>query len=160
MSKLNPKETGALIEMLEAEGYSVDRTPQKERVRTSILRDLAKPGKTIRIGVCSDTHLGSKFQQLTYLRDFYKYADSRGVAAFINAGDIVDGPVQFHRDQPYGNFRHGFDAQVKYAAEVYPRSTIGAETHFIDGNHDRGVVGNALGGGSDCGHAAGLEDPF
>ena len=151
--KLGAEERRIYIEALEAAGYSVDRAPKKERVRTNILRELAKPGQTVKIGVASDPHLGSKFQQITYLRDFYAYADSRGVSAYINAGDIVDGPVQFHRDHVYGNFRHGFQAQVKYAADVYPKSANGP-TYFVAGNHDLGFVGAA---GASVGEALALQ---
>lgn len=151
--KLSRADAQTLIQTLEAEGYTVARTPKKERSRTSILRELARPGKTVRIGVVSDTHLGSKFQQLTHLRDFYTYADGRGVAAYVHAGDIVDGPVKFHRDHVYGNFRHGFDAQVKYAADVYPTSANGP-TYFVAGNHDRGFVSDA---GASVGEALALR---
>ena len=139
---LSAKERRIYIEALEAAGYSVDRARKKEPIRASILRGLAKPGQTVKIGVASDPHLGSKFQQITYLRDFYAYADSRGVSAYINAGDFVDGPVQFHRDHVYGNFRHGFEAQIKYAVEAYPKSANGP-TYFVAGNHDLGFIGSA-----------------
>lgn len=132
---LTPKDTLALIGTLEAEGYQVTKAPRKEAVRTSILRELAKPGATVKVAVVSDTHLGSVEQQLTHLRDFYRYADDRGASAFIHAGDIVDGSPKMHLDSPHHHFASGFDAQMRYAIDAYPKSANGP-TYLIDGNHD------------------------
>lgn len=37
-----------------------------------------------RIAVVSDTHLGSKYQQLTSLKEFYKYAADKGCEASLD----------------------------------------------------------------------------
>lgn len=125
----------ALIADLEKRGYTVSKTQPKERIRTSILRELAKPGKTVKIGIVSDTHLGSVEQQITHLRDFYRYADGRGVSAYLHAGDLTDGSPKMHIDAALHHFAVGFDAQMRYAVEAYPKSANGP-TYLIDGNHD------------------------
>ncbi len=130
-----PEERRFYIETLEADGFIVQKAQRKEAVRTSILRELAKPGKTVKIGIVSDTHLGSVEQQLTHLRDFYRYADERGVSAYLHAGDLADGSPKMHIDAPMHHFAVGFDAQIDYAVDVYPQSANGP-TYLIDGNHD------------------------
>lgn len=132
---LTPDEQKIYIEALEGAGYAVAKRPRKEAVRTSILRELAKPGAIVKIGIVSDTHLGSVEQQITHLRDFYRYADGRGVSAYIHAGDLADGSPRMHVDAALHHFAVGFDAQKKYAAEAYPKSANGL-TYLIDGNHD------------------------
>lgn len=130
-----------MIEMLEEQGYQIRKAPPKERASVRILEREAKPGGTVRIALVSDTHLGSTWQQLTALQDFYRYADGKGVQAFLHAGDFLDG-LHVHRDAVYGQFAHGFDAQLGYAAEVYPKSANGP-TYAIEGNHDLWYFGNA-----------------
>lgn len=132
---LTPDERKFYIETLEAEGFTIQKRQRKEAVRTSILRELAKPGATVKIGIVSDTHLGSHEQQITHLRDFYRYADSKGVSAYIHAGDLADGSPRMHIDAALHHFAVGWDAQMKYAIDVYPKSQNGP-TYLVDGNHD------------------------
>lgn len=95
----------------------------------------------MRLGLVSDTHLGNRRQQVTRLTEFYRYADSRGVQAYLHAGDFVDG-LHVHRDAVYGQWAHGFDKQLGYAAQAYPKSANGP-TYAIEGNHDLWFFGNA-----------------
>jgi predicted phosphodiesterase len=90
----------------------------------------------LRIGVVSDTHGGSKFEQLSALRDFYRQADEAEVDFFVHAGDATQGSDRMHRDQYLGLHAHGADAQAGYVAAVYPRSERGVPTYMIGGNHD------------------------
>lgn len=136
---LGPDERRFYIESLESDGFRVLKDPPKQRARMKLIDP--KPGGTVRVGVLSDTHLGSRTQQISHVRDFYKYADARGVQAFLHAGDIVDG-LHVHRDAVYRQFAHGFDAQLGYAAKEYPLSQNGP-TYFIEGNHDLWYYGNA-----------------
>lgn len=130
---MKPKDQQALIEALEAEGFSISKKPPKERASAKLDITL-KPGATVRIGIVSDTHIGSKFQQISSLRDFYQYADSRGVQAYLHAGDMLEGIHQAHRDAAYEQYAHGVDAQVSAVVKQYPKSN--ARTYFVDGNHD------------------------
>jgi predicted phosphodiesterase len=83
----------------------------------------------------SDTHIGSKFQQITSLKSFYKHADAKGVAAYLHAGDLLEGIHQAHRDAAYEQYAFGVDAQVNAVVKQYPKSNNG-ETLHIAGNHD------------------------
>jgi predicted phosphodiesterase len=93
--------------------------------------------KHLRLGIVSDPHLGSRYEQLTALRSFYAYADDAKVDAFINAGDIVQGSDKMHKGMELEVHAHGADAQMSYAVAVYPKSRRrSVKTYAIAGNHD------------------------
>jgi UDP-2,3-diacylglucosamine pyrophosphatase LpxH/biotin operon repressor len=92
-------------------------------------------GREFKIGLVSDTHLGSKYQQLQHLHHFYEYAVGEGVTDFYHVGDISDGFYQHRPGAVYEVFKHGFTDQLDYIADVYPQYD-GVTTHFITGNHD------------------------
>lgn len=96
----------------------------------------------IRLGIVSDTHGGSKFEQLTALRAFYRYADEQEVHAFIHAGDAHQGPDAMHRGMVHEVHAHEADAQGDYVAQTYPRSERGVKTLMISGNHDDSFLNN------------------
>jgi hypothetical protein len=126
-----------LIAALQSRGFTVskERLPEVTRV----IDTSGFKGKTAKIGVVSDTHLGSKWQQLTLLRRFIKFAEEeQGVDFFVHCGDFVDGSTRMHRDAVYNNFVHGFDAQRDYAVDVYPESKV--PTYVIAGNHDYSFI--------------------
>jgi predicted phosphodiesterase len=100
-----------------------------------------------RLGVASDTHGGSLFEQNTALHHFYRYADGIApnpktgeritpVDAFVHGGDWTQGPDKMHRDQPYQVHVHGADQQADYVVASYPKSERGTKTYGIGGNHD------------------------
>lgn len=101
-------------------------------------------GKSVKFAVISDTHLGSKYQNLTYLKQFYAQAKKEGCQFVLHAGDLVDGE-HIYRGQEYETFLVGFDANVKYVVENYPSDL---DTYYILGNHDLGWFNR---GGSDIG---------
>lgn len=90
-----------------------------------------------RIGLISDTHLGSKYQQLTCLYDAYRILDEKDVDFILHAGDIVDG-VGVYRGQHQELFLHNAEEQRKYVEDVYPKpKKQGLKTYMIGGQHDR-----------------------
>jgi len=94
-----------------------------------------------KVGLVSDTHLGSKYQQLTALHDAYRIFDSKDVDFILHAGDVVDG-VSVYRGQAQEVFLHGADEQRKYVKDVYPKSKKrGLKTYMIGGQHDRNFWG-------------------
>jgi predicted phosphodiesterase len=135
----------AEIERLAAElhGSGVDFRVEHGKIVQS-LQDRDKDRETaltfdthhLRLGIVSDTHGGSKFEQLTALRDFYREADEAVVDAFIHAGDLTQGPDEMHRGMVHEVHAHGADAQVDYVARTYPRSQRDVPTYVISGNHD------------------------
>lgn len=103
-------------------------------------------------GVISDTHLCSRHQQITFLRWFYQYIKRRGAEFVLHAGDILNGDTVY-RGQKFENFRHGFDDQVGYVVDRYPKNL---PTYFITGNHD---LDSFIHGGSDVGCAIASKRP-
>ena len=134
MQALDPKDIHAIIATLEGEGYRISKAPPVERARAE-LDVKVKPGATVRVGIVSDTHIGSRLQQTTALEQFYAHADSRGCVAYLHAGDMLEGIHHAHRDAVYEQYVHGGDAQVAAVVAQYPHSAV-APTYFIDGNHD------------------------
>lgn len=129
------------IDALEREGFQITKPPPVERAQAD-LDVRIRPGGTLRVGIVSDTHIGSRLQQATALRDFYAYADAKGCAAYLHGGDVMEGIHQAHRDAAYEQYAHGVDAQLAAVVAQYPRSKA-APTHFIDGNHDDWAFQNA-----------------
>lgn len=119
------------IRVLEERGYIVQR-PAPPKAETVDVSHLVR-GERIRLALVSCTHLGSRYQQLTALREFCAFARTRKVHAFVHAGDITDGPVSRHRN-PHEVFKHTYDAALDYACEVLPRT--GKPWYVISGNHD------------------------
>ena len=81
----------------------------------------------------SDTHLGSKEQQITHLRAAYAEAKNRNCQFAIHAGDLTEFD-RMHAGSAYGVFRHGHDEVLDYVVDSYPRS--GLTTYIVSGNHD------------------------
>lgn len=112
-------------------------TGQPERDK-EVTFDLGK--EHIRMGLVSDTHGGSKFEQLSALKQFYREADEREVDFFIHAGDVTQGSDRMHRGMELEVHAHGSDAQVDYVAGTYPKSERDVRTYIIGGNHDNSFL--------------------
>ena len=88
-----------------------------------------------KIGVVSDTHLGSQMQQLTLLGEAYKKFKEEGIKTVIHAGDLVEGNGKQYKGQLYEMFLHGADKMLEYAEKAYP-CVKGITTYVIGGSHD------------------------
>lgn len=87
------------------------------------------------LGVVSDTHIGNIHQQLHLLNEFYQEAYDRGIETIIHCGDVLDGNYTNRPEQPRQQFLHGFDEQVGYTVDMYPK-VDGITTKYILGSHD------------------------
>lgn len=126
-----------MIRVLQERGYRVDKPlPVERRLRLAPMKT-----KRFRLGVISDTHLGSKFQQLTHLNSFFSVFEKESVDAVVHGGDITHGSHHMHKGMEYEIFVHGADAQVDYAVENFPRSP--APAYIISGNHDLSFMKDA-----------------
>ena len=85
-------------------------------------------------GIVSDTHLNSKYQQLTHLRDTYEIFKSEGVEFILHSGDITAGKGMY-RGQEYEVINLGADEQCDYIVNNYPKIP-NVKTKLIAGNHD------------------------
>ncbi len=121
-----------LIRLAEQRGFVIHK-PQP--IEAPVLDVSNITGKDrLRIGVVSCTHFGSKYQQLTALREFCEYADTvADVDLFVHAGDLEDGPGSRHKN-PSEVFQHTYDAMLDYSAAVLPQTR--KPWKIISGNHD------------------------
>lgn len=93
--------------------------------------------RSITFGLIGDTHLNSKYTQLTYLHQFYDYCYNRGINKVYHTGDIDEGE-QMRTGHPYDCYTQGADEHVNEIVKNYPMRP-GMETHFITGNHDASI---------------------
>lgn len=94
---------------------------------------LDKPASYYKIGAVSDTHFGSKFQQMTLLHTAYAELAKERVDFCVHCGDMTDG-INMYRGQANECFLGGADDMVEYTAKNYPKAPF--KTYVIGGNHD------------------------
>ena len=82
------------------------------------------------ICVVSDTHFGNIHQQLHLLNEIYQECYNRGIDTVLHCGDVVDGFYQNRKEEPRQQFLHGFDEQVGYVVDMYPKVS-GIKTKYI-----------------------------
>lgn len=134
--------TEELLAAIQGRGYFVAKSPLQSSGRTFKVNMKRWSGRKFRFGVVSCTHLGSRYQQLTALRQFYRMCAQRKIDTVFHCGDLVDGTEKMHRGMVYEIFVHGADAQTQYAIDNYPRHR-GMTTRIISGNHDQSFLKDA-----------------
>ena len=122
-----------MIEALRLDGYSVERPRMKSDEEFKL--PITKPTGKIKFGIVSDSHLGSKFQQLTHLHTFYQECEQQGITMIVHAGDVCEGNGKLYRGQSYEMFLFGADSQREYIVKNYPKYK-GVKTYMIGGSHD------------------------
>lgn len=139
-----PRLVKAAIEDLRDEGYLIDEFDGFYKLNRNIVPKENKVeedwqgNKIIRFGVVSDTHLCSKWQQLTHLNTMYDIFEKEGIETVYHTGDLTEG-VNMRRGHEYEVFKHGVDAQTDYVIKNYPKRK-GIVTKFITGNHDHSGI--------------------
>lgn len=111
---------------------SVPHEPAKEFAPT----DFKYLRKFYRIGIVSDTHLCSKYQQLTLLHDAYTIFDDRQTDFNVHGGDLTEG-IDMYREHRQEVFKHNAPEQREYVIDNYPTSKRKTKTYIIGGQHDR-----------------------
>lgn len=106
----------------------------------------------VTFGLIGDTHINSKYTQLTYLRDFYSLCANRGIADIYHTGDIDEGE-QMRIGHQYECYTQGSDDHISEIVKNYPRFN-GVTTHFVTGNHDSSIYKKC---GTDIGKAIASE---
>ncbi len=137
----------AMLDDLEDEGYQLMRINDKVSLSKVPLAEKQtleldwKGDKIIRFGLLSDTHIGSKYTQITHLHDAYDFFEREGITEIYHAGDITEGwgMRQGHEHECY---IHGGDQFIEEVVRVYPKRE-GMTTHFITGNHDHSFIKKA-----------------
>lgn len=120
-----------LLEEVSKRGFFAVKKEISQDVEYKFPRQL----EPFNIGIVSDTHIGSIHQQVTYLKHFYKLCEKAKVQKILHCGDLVEGNGKQWRGQMYQMFIHGADAQLRYAAKIYPRAR-GIKTYVTGGQHD------------------------
>ncbi len=157
---VSPRKVRDALGRLGRDGYRVEEgagrvvlnrvPPPAENVH----RDLFA-GETVRYGVVSDTHLGSKHERLEELHMAYDVFADEGITKVLHPGDLVCGYGIFPGQANEVNL-HTYQDQVDYAALNYPVRP-GITTHLIGGNHDlEGAWGKA--GANPCVAVANQRD--
>ena len=123
---------------LSRRGYSVEVEKLATDRQYTVKIDRFK-GDCFRVGCISCTHLGSRYQQLTALREFYKICAKREIDTVLHTGDAIDGDGTVYDGQIFEMFLQGADPQRDYMIENYPREK-GITTKLIGGNHDNSFV--------------------
>ncbi|MDD4138435.1 MAG: metallophosphoesterase family protein [Methanoregula sp.] len=93
--------------------------------------------RVLSFGLISDTHINSKYTQLTYLQKFYEICSRRGVKDIYHVGDIDEGE-QMRTGHQYECYTQGADDHISEIVANCPCFN-GIATHFITGNHDSSI---------------------
>jgi predicted phosphodiesterase len=132
--KGEPTTEEQMLDHLLAKGYNLVREPDLTTKHYEV--DTSRfTGKVVTFGVVSDTHLGSKFQQMTFLNQAYDLFAEEGITDVLHCGDMFGGNGHVYRGQVYELFCHGADETIAYGVANYPKRD-GITTHVISGNHD------------------------
>jgi len=131
----------------ETGGYSAPQINKRPQRNIDTLPDYAEytdkwtGDKIFKIGIVSDTHLGSTYQQLTHLNTAYDTFQREGITDVLHAGDVSEG-ISSRKNQINERFLHGADQIIEYILENYPRRK-GIKTRFVSGNHDLWLMDSA-----------------
>ena len=95
-------------------------------------------GTTIlKFAIIGDTQLGSKYAQISHLKNFYELCALEGIKDVYHTGDVTDG-LKMRSGHEYELYKTSADDMVQDVIENYPRIE-GITTHFITGNHDASI---------------------
>ncbi|MBI2103269.1 metallophosphoesterase [Candidatus Woesearchaeota archaeon] len=133
------------------EGLTLDGSEQIKAVSQGY-RLMIDPEYTFRVILVSDTHIGSKHDNIEGLEKMFDRAVAIGAKTVLHSGDLVDGAFA-HRDM-FLYLRdecQTFDGQFDRVVNKWPRRE-GVSTYFIAGNHDHFFQTNA--GVDLCRHVA------
>ena len=103
-----------------------------DRLDEKPIPKIALGGSRARIGIISDTHIGSIYDQHRVLAPAYQAFKAAGCELVLHAGDMLDGEGVY-LGQEYDLYAHGVQQQVEQARSIYPSDV---PTLFITGNHD------------------------
>jgi len=134
-----------ILDSLKSKGHEVDYCEETRKVDliTELKRVDFEPmdveplvKNRLRIGHVSDTHLCSKYQQLTILHTAYKVFEEEKVDFALHYGDLSGGSPRMHRGFKDELFLQDVDDQHEYIVEQYP-ITKKFKTYIIGGGtHD------------------------
>src|SRR3990167_10883953 len=83
-------------------------------------------GKTVRFGLTSDEHLGSKYHRDDIREALFDIWQEQGITQVYECGNMIDGEARFNK---HDLIVHGMQNQVDYFIEHWPKRK-GIQTHF------------------------------
>jgi predicted phosphodiesterase len=92
-------------------------------------------GKRIRLGVISDTHIGSLYTDPDRIFQAFEEFKKEKVDFITHSGDVVEG-MSNRQGHIYELSHLGYDNQKKEAKRIFSQWSD-TPMYFIDGNHDR-----------------------
>lgn len=126
--------------------YSTENIPKKEMLVQSGMNGedvecFSYVGNTVDLGnhedlkflVISDTHIGSKFENMDYIKQAYEYAAKNGIRYILHAGDLIEG-CHANYDRCQSQYK-SVDAQLSHVMIDYPYD-MGIKNIILLGNHD------------------------
>lgn len=97
--------------------------------------DISKfKGRTVRFGLTSDEHLGSKYHRSDVLEALFDIWESQGIKDVYECGNMIDGEARFNK---HDLLVHGMQNQVDYFVEKWPKRK-GMTTRFVTGDDHEG----------------------
>ena len=97
--------------------------------------DISKfKGKTIRFGLTSDEHLGSKYHRSDIREALFDIWESQGITDVYECGNMIDGEARFNK---HDLIVHGMQNQVDYFVDHWPQRK-GITTRFVTGDDHEG----------------------
>jgi len=94
--------------------------------------------KIIRFGLLGDSHLNSKYTQITFLHELYDIFKAEGLVTVYHSGDMDEGE-RMRPGHQYECYTQGADDHIKEIVRVYPKRD-GITTKYILGNHDYAFI--------------------
>jgi predicted phosphodiesterase len=89
-----------------------------------------------RIGVISDTHLGSKYAREDVVSDLYDWYASEGLERVYHCGNWIDGQAHFNKYDLLPE-AHGMQAQLELMVRRYPKKK-NIKTYYVAGDDHEG----------------------
>jgi predicted phosphodiesterase len=137
--KASERVVKATIEDIQELGYDIEIIGNNAQLRKvaqeeNKIHNIGLKDGWHRAGIVSDTHLNSKYQQLTHLKHTYDIFATEGVEFVLHAGDITAGKGMY-KGQEYEVINLGADEQCEYIVQNYPQIP-NVKTKLIAGNHD------------------------
>ena len=80
--------------------------------------------------IISDTHLGSRYDNLIYLDKMYDYAKNKGVTSIIHLGDLMQSSISGVKEKLINPLK-----QLEYVLNNYPSDDY-INNYVLLGNHD------------------------
>lgn len=91
-------------------------------------------GSNIKIGIITDTHIGSIYFDEDILYKAFEVFENEGVEFIVHAGDVTEG-MSNRPGHVYELSNIGYNAQKNKAIELFSAAPV--DVYAIDGNHDR-----------------------